>query len=310
MAAEQSLDRKWPCLGLPANLEVPTQWEALLAEIETGWRRVIIIGATDTGKSTLSQWLAQQLSSQGRVAMLDADVGQSRIGPPATVGWRFAEAKQGEFYFVGDVTPAACPADCVAGTVRLVQRAERAGADYVIVDTSGFVDGPFALSLKKAKIELLSPALVVAIAPPRRLSHLTDPFIRDESIHTFALEPLTCCKEKPRQQRQRWRQQLFAAWLSGSHNQQIDWQDRSLINLPDRHHVQQAGADELRGLLIGLLDEQRIGQALGLLRTIDYHNRRLTILAPPEAQQAPTIQFGRLRLEPDGTAIPGRPAFL
>ena len=135
------------------------------------------------------------------------------------------------------------------------------------------MDGPHAIFFEKAKIELLCPALVVAVAKPGRLSHLTDPFTHDKSVDTFDLEPLACCEEKSRQQRQRWRQQLFAEWLSGSQNQQIGWQDRSVINLPDR-------------------------------------NQRLIMLAPPEADWAPIIQFGCLRLKPDGTALPGRSCFL
>jgi len=306
MANDGSLNGKWPRLLLPANLEVPSQWRTLLTEVSGRWRRIVIIGATDTGKSTLCQWLAQQLSRTGQAAILDADVGQSYIGPPATVGWRFVHADQGEFYFVGDVSPAPCPADCVAGTAYLARRAQQAGADYVIVDTSGFIDGPGAISLKKAKIELLAPAVVVTIGQPERLLHLTAPFLHDESVSIFNLEPLACCQKKSREQRQRWRQQRFAAWLSGSQNQQISWEGKSLVNLPPRHYFPPTGTEELRGLLLGLLNSHRIGHTLGLLRTIDYYNRTLTILAPPQAQSAPVIQFGRLRLEPDGTAIPGR----
>ena len=49
-----------------------------------------------------------------------------------------------------------------------------------------------------------------------------------------------------------------------------------------------------------------LGLALGLLCGIDYRKERLTILAPLEAETIQGIQFGRLRLEPDGTAKPGR----
>jgi len=301
---------KWPDLHLPEELQTPKRWATLLAQVAAGWSRVVVIGDTDTGKSTLCNWLATKLSKQGLVAVVDADVGQSRIGPPATVGSRFVGQPEGEFYFVGDVTPAPRVADCLAGTARLVQRAQQAGADYVIVDTSGFVDGPYALSLKKAKIELLAPALVIPVAHKGRLQHLIEPFAADRDVEIFELEPLDCCSKKSRTQRTEWRQKLFAEWLAGSQNYQISWQDRSIIGLPNRDEVQASGPEEIRGLLIGLLDPDRIGRALGLLRTIDYHNRKLTILAPPDALSAPVLQFGRLRLEPDGTALPGRPDFV
>ncbi len=310
MPTAESPDNKWRRAQLPEDLEIPAQWEGPLHEVRGGWQRVIILGATDTGKSTLCWWLARELSEDSRTAVVDADVGQSRIGPPAAVGWRFTDADSGEFCFVGEVTPAPHPADCVAGTIRLVQRAEAAGADSVVVDTSGYVDGPGAISLKKAKIELLAPVLVIALGETARLAPLTRPFATDEGIKALHLPAAECCGEKSRDQRGRWREALFAEWLRGSEMQQIDWADKAVINLPDERNMREHGPEEWRGLLLGLLDGQRLGLALGLLRGIDYRNERLTILAPPEAQAAQAIQFGRLRLEPDGTAMPGRVSFV
>ena len=160
---------KWRRKQLPDDLQVPEQWAELCQEARAGWQRIIIVGGTDVGKSVLCWWLAEQLSKQGPTAVLDADVGQSRVGPPAAIGWRFTDAEAGEFYFVGEVTPAPRPADCIAGTVRLAQRAAAAGAEFTIVDTSGYVDGPGAVSLKKAKIELLAPALVIALGKAGRV---------------------------------------------------------------------------------------------------------------------------------------------
>ena len=71
-------DGRWRQEQLPADLQVPLQWEQLAEQARTGWQRVVIIGGTDVGKSTLCWWLAEQLAPQGRVAVVDADVGQSR----------------------------------------------------------------------------------------------------------------------------------------------------------------------------------------------------------------------------------------
>ena len=301
---------KWRRKQLPDDLHVPGQWQDVLDEARVHWQRIVIVGATDVGKSILCWWLAEQLAKLGPTAVVDADVGQSGVGPPAAIGWRFTDAESGEFYFVGEVTPAPRPADCVAGTVRLVQRAEAAGAEFIIVDTSGYVDGPGAASLKKAKIELLAPALVVALGEAGRLTHLTEAFATDDSVRVIELAPAECRGEKSRDERSRWRERLFAEWLRGSQMQQIDWADKAVINLPDEAKVREHGPEAIRGLLLGLLDAQRLGLALGLVRVIDYRNKRLTIHAPPEAQAAQAVQFGRLRLEPDGTALPGRLSFV
>ena len=305
------MNDKWPQQQLPSNLLVPSEWQQLPGQARQMQGRVIVIGDTDAGKSTLCWWLAEQLAQQARVAVVDADLGQSRVGPPASVGWRFGDATEGEFYFVGDVTPARRPATCLAGTVRLVERAEAAGADIVIVDTSGYVHGAGAISLKTAKLELLAPALVIIVSEPGRLAHLTSPFARDERIKMTQVLPAGPGNEKTRVDRQRWRQQHFARWLTGSSVQWISLADKAVINLPSPSQFQaNGGLEAWRGLLVGLLTEDSLGLCLGLLRSIDYENSRLLLAAPEEVQQAAGVHLGCLRLELDGTPIPGRPKYV
>src|SRR2546422_11318686 len=50
-------------------------------------RVTLILGTSDTGKTSLAARLAGALAARGdRVAVVDADVGQSGIGPPTTHG--------------------------------------------------------------------------------------------------------------------------------------------------------------------------------------------------------------------------------
>jgi polynucleotide 5'-hydroxyl-kinase GRC3/NOL9 len=73
----------------------------------------LLLGAADTGKTTLMDALAERLARRQPVALVDADTGQSHIGPPTTVGWTLREAhscaptapEARGIAFVGDVTP-------------------------------------------------------------------------------------------------------------------------------------------------------------------------------------------------------------
>ena len=74
-------------------------------------RVMLILGTSDTGKTSLTAQLAGALAARGeRVAVVDADVGQSEIGPPTTVGLgrvtgplgRLADAEVLALEFVGD----------------------------------------------------------------------------------------------------------------------------------------------------------------------------------------------------------------
>jgi len=56
----------------------PEQWFDILDPLEKEKGIAILLGATDTGKSTLAKFLISHLCQKGlRVALVDADIGQS-----------------------------------------------------------------------------------------------------------------------------------------------------------------------------------------------------------------------------------------
>jgi polynucleotide 5'-hydroxyl-kinase GRC3/NOL9 len=64
----------------------PQEWYAPLDALDKERGVAILIGATDTGKSTLAKILITNLCKRGlKVAPVDADIGQSILGPPAFV---------------------------------------------------------------------------------------------------------------------------------------------------------------------------------------------------------------------------------
>ena len=69
------------------KLDVPPEWGAAASEIfERSLRTVLVIGGSAVGKSSFCRYLTEVLlARQAEVAFVDADIGQSNIGPPATV---------------------------------------------------------------------------------------------------------------------------------------------------------------------------------------------------------------------------------
>ena len=50
---------------------------------------VLVIGATDVGKSTFCRFLVDSAVDRGlKTVFVDTDVGQSQIGPPTTIGMK------------------------------------------------------------------------------------------------------------------------------------------------------------------------------------------------------------------------------
>lgn len=132
---------------------------------------VMLIGASDTGKTTLGRHLVADVVAAGRTAAyVDGDVAASTVGPPACVGLKhiadrsdltsLADADQ--LRFVGSVHPQGVVLPHVVAVGALIEQARRS-ADFVILDTSGVVAGVVGQTLKYHLMELCQPALVIAL---------------------------------------------------------------------------------------------------------------------------------------------------
>lgn len=132
-----------------------------------------MLGGTDAGRSSFCRFLGRFLSQRGhRVGLLDTDLGQKLIGPPACVTLgafgATAELKLERIRFVGEVSPAASIAGVVAASARL---AGESGCDRLIANTSGLITGP-GIPLKRWKLDALDPDHVVAIGRGGELAPL------------------------------------------------------------------------------------------------------------------------------------------
>lgn len=141
--------------------------------------KVMLVGGTDSGKTTLLTFLANGLLELGfRVAVIDSDVGQKGILPPATLSLAFPEERfksLGDLrgvahYFIGTTSPGQYAGEMAVGVRRLTDIAINE-ADVVLIDTTGFVTGP-GLEMKRLKVELIKPELTLLLERTDELSHL------------------------------------------------------------------------------------------------------------------------------------------
>ena len=63
-------------------------WNDIINSIEkTNRKRIIIIGSSDTGKSTLTLFIANKLIRKGlEPIIIDSDIGQGELSPPVCIG--------------------------------------------------------------------------------------------------------------------------------------------------------------------------------------------------------------------------------
>ncbi len=187
---------------------IPKSWEELVKEIEDkGYRRIVLFGETDSGKSSLATYLANRL--KGGKWVVDLDIGQADIAHPCAMGFGYtdggitsiSQVKMIDGFFVGVVSPTGKEARCLQGVSRIFERLK--GEGYVIVDTTGWVKGRKARNYKLAKLEIIEPDLIVCFG--KRPYYLEDFEVFE--VDSFVL------KKRSRDLRGEIRSRIYEEWL-------------------------------------------------------------------------------------------------
>jgi polynucleotide 5'-hydroxyl-kinase GRC3/NOL9 len=220
------------------SIEVPCSWQTVLARLENGTGTVVVIGECDSGKSTfcaLAASRAAQAATSRPVAVVDADVGQSDIGPPACVSTglvrapieRLDQVPAEAMEFVGATSPVGHLLQCATATARMAQKA-RESAVLVIVDTTGLVHGGIARALKSAKMDLLQPWMVVALQRESELESLLAPYRHRAQPVIARLQVARSVVSKSVDERRQRRKARFAQYFRGARSVEIGWESVTL----------------------------------------------------------------------------------
>jgi polynucleotide 5'-hydroxyl-kinase GRC3/NOL9 len=284
-----------------------------------------IVGASDTGKSTLARHLFDRLIAEGRrAAFLDGDPGQRTLGPPATITLALGESviarsglcdeaipyNEGDCFanttrndvegfpparatyrwFVGATSPWGHILPLVVGAGRLVEAARAAGAEIIVYDTSGLVDpAQGGLSLKLAKFDLLQPVAVIAIQREDELEPLLVPLRRSERTRLFELTPSPAVTRRDAITRREHRMAQFGRYFAGSRLLSVDFSRLAIFPEPKLAFNQ----------LIALEDAADFTLGLGIIREADLDARQATLLTPlASLAGVDALRLGDLAVEP------------
>lgn len=197
-------------------------WEGIARRIVHPQAVVLVIGSSDTGKSTFCRFLVEQGVSQGlRVGLVDADVGQSQVGPPTTIGLKILsqipdwnEIEADNLYFVGWISPEGHLLRCITGVRLMVDAALSAGANFVVIDTTGYVKGAGAIKLKRHKIEIIKPRHLVCIQHSGELDAITAGFDASHAMKIYRLPPHQAASSKTSKFRRHYRETRVNRYFS------------------------------------------------------------------------------------------------
>ncbi|MBI4608732.1 MAG: hypothetical protein HY726_06985 [Candidatus Rokubacteria bacterium] len=205
-------------------------WEAALRRA-AAVRVILIIGETDTGKTSFTTYLANGLLGRGdRVGVVDADLGQSDIGPPTTVGLglisqpveQLGEAEVAGLYFVGSTSPQGHLLPTVIGTKRMVDKALTLGLDRVLVDTSGLVQGELGRALKQHKIDLIDPDVLCCLQHGDECEPILKPYAAGRRPEVLRVASSRAGRKRSQEERRLHRERTLQAYFHGARTLYLD----------------------------------------------------------------------------------------
>ena len=139
-------------------------------------RRLMVVGASDSGKSTLTTYLSNLAIANGvKVGVVDADIGQSDLAPPGCIGGAvigrqvidLRDVRGDVLEFIGSTSPMGIEEVVIMAVRRAVERISNQQPDLLLINTDGYVDGD-GVEYKVKLSESLSPDLILYISTEPR----------------------------------------------------------------------------------------------------------------------------------------------
>jgi polynucleotide 5'-hydroxyl-kinase GRC3/NOL9 len=291
------------------EISAPKEWFTILDVLREERGVVILLGATDTGKSTLARFLILNLCQQGlKVALIDADIGQSTLGPPATIGlsifksdpaWEIVLSPP-EIFFVGSTTPEGHFPLFLKGVKRMADKAISYGTELILVDTTGFVSGESGKDLKRRKIDLLSPSFILALQKSDELEPILNLY-KENPLYKIHRLPLSeQVKTRSMEERRTNRANKFREYFKDSVIHELAIEEVQMEGEVLDSNGESIPLDwslRINGLLVGLKDSNDETLALGMLKSYIKEKKVVRISTPlKDTERVKTIQLSSLKV--------------
>jgi len=292
-------------------MTAPDEWYALLDVLGKEKGIAILLGAADTGKSTLAKFLIHQLCQRGLVvALVDADIGQSFLGPPTTIGFSIFKSHPDweliltppELFFVGSMTPEGRFSIHLKGVKRMVDKAASHEVDLILVDTTGFVLGEAGKELKRRKIDLISPRSILALQKSDEIEPILDLYKENPLYKIYRLPLSEQVRPSSMEERQTYRTNKFREYFKHSSIQELAIEEIQIggeVLDPNGESIPLDWALKINGLLMALKDRDDETLALGVIRNYLAEKKVLRVLTPlTDILEVKTIQLSSLKVIP------------
>ena len=290
---------------------IPLSWrEAGSALVELGEGIAVVVGGADTGKTTLCTFLSNYLIAENReVAVVDADIGQTDLGPPTTMAagevkatvTNLAQVKPSERLFIGVTSPGRAKNKVIRSTKRLVDYHTKPGK-ITIVNTDGWVSGSEAVLYKLQMLDELRPDMTLGIGDSD-----ISPILQAGNRATLIVGSPDTVKERTRLDRLELRSLGYRKYLAGATLRAFRMNGLKLRHCTTMgdlglDRVSRSRLENLKDTIVGLLDADDLLREIGILKDIVPSARTVKIWSRIPYLPA-KIEVGDIKLNNDGREL-------
>jgi polynucleotide 5'-kinase involved in rRNA processing len=265
---------------------------------------VLLLGAIDTGKTSFAIELVRRAEEAGiPSAIVDADIVQSTVGPPTTVGLKLCTGigeptretlrNADGMSFVGSLAPKGHLLPLVTGTAKLVDRAIATGCKLIVVDTTSLVSGIYGQTLKYFKMDLVEPDFVIAFERGGELEPIVGMAQRFTPADVLELGVSPHVVSRSVEERMIFREQQLAAYYAQGTSR---WRIKPTVFMPTL--PPEFDYALLDGLVVGMEDGKGSCVGIGI---IEYESGEdILRMVSPVSEGVKGLRLGSLRIETSG----------
>jgi len=270
------------------DINLPPDWITLAERVLASDGPVLILGARDTGKSTLTRYLLGRLvEARGTAALLDGDVSLPTVGLPGLLGLSLVadvdsldeRPRADRLWYVGSTHTADRLVPMVVGHTRLIALARETGIG-TIVDTTSALPERASKELLMALHDVVQPALVAGVTVGEESEYLLAPLERTgATVMRVSASPRA--RAKPRSYGEHLRAERLTAYFEEGREVDLDISRFAIEGslLGSGTDLEPAAREEIeRGLDAYLIEGERAGDSIALVTASEPHDERAAIV--------------------------------
>lgn len=197
---------------------------------------VLVVGDADSGKSSFCTFLVNAAVKENlKTCIIDADLGQSDVGPPSTMGFNYIaepvkdlfEIHSKEAFFVGSTSPSGAISKVIEGLLYLKTIVMDGGVDFLVINTDGWIEGEEVSSHKVRLAEEVVSSAVVGMQKENELTPILDAL---DGVKVITIDSPQLIQPRNRAKRKLLRELSYKKYLKGAKIQSFSL---SWINVED-----------------------------------------------------------------------------